>query len=255
MRLKFISCEVLARQAYYVAAFSPHVIDIELVDKGLHDEPDELRAALQGRLDALPADKYDAVLLGYGLCSNATAGLVCQQAPMIIPRAHDCITLYLGSRQRYGQEFRDHPGTFWYAPDYVERGGNEGGSVTLGASGDDRSMAKAHEEYVAKYGRDNADYLMEVLGAWREHYDRAAYIDTEEIELPDYRAAVQAQAARWDWSFEELAGSLVIIRDLLEGRWDEDRFLTVEPGMTLVPSYDDRVMVLCEVCASEFDKH
>ena len=47
-------------------------------------------------------------------------------------------------------------------------------------------------------------------------------------------------------------GSLVIIRDLLEGRWYEDRFLTVAPGMTLVPSYDDKVMALCEVCASEF---
>ena len=36
MRLKMISCEVLARQVYYVSAFSPHVIDVELVAKGLH---------------------------------------------------------------------------------------------------------------------------------------------------------------------------------------------------------------------------
>ena len=55
MRLKLIACEVLARQAYYVAALAPHVVDIELIDKGLHDEPDRLRSHLQERIDAVPA--------------------------------------------------------------------------------------------------------------------------------------------------------------------------------------------------------
>ena len=77
MRLKLIACEVLARQAYYVSALAPHVVDIELIDKGLHDEPDRLRSDLQERIDAVPTGRYDAMLLGYGLCSNSMAGSGC----------------------------------------------------------------------------------------------------------------------------------------------------------------------------------
>ena len=241
MRLKALSCEVLARLVYHVAARGPHVIDVDLVDKGLHNEPDVLRAELQRRLDALPAGRYDAVLLGYGLCSNSVAGLVCSAAPMVVPRAHDCITLYLGSAQRYAAEFRANPGTYWYTADYMERGSTEGDRVALGAGLDDGDMNAVYAEYVAKYGQDNADYLMEVMGAWRQHYNRAAYIDTEGVALPDYSVRVRELAARRGWNFERLTGSLNLVRDLLEGRWDEERYLVVPPGQTIAPTYDAHI--------------
>jgi len=242
MRLKMLSCEVLARQIYYVAAFSPHVIDIDLVDKGLHTEPDRLREELQRRLDAVPAGRYEAILLGYGLCSNSLAGLTCAHTPMVLPRAHDCITLYLGSAERYACEFRATPGTYWYTPDYMERNVSAGRWVALGASTTDADMDQVYREYVDKYGQENADYLMEVMGAWQEHYSRAAYIETQEIALPDYTADVRAEAERRGWKFDKLAGSLVILRDLLEGRWDDERFLRIPPGQTIVPSYDARIV-------------
>ncbi len=242
MYLKALSCEVLARQVYFAAALSPHVIDVELVAKGLHNEPARLRAALQERLDAVPAGQYDAILLGYGLCSNSIVGLVSAHTRLVVPRAHDCITLYLGSKERYGAEFREHPGTYWYTADYVERGG-DADHVSLGAGLDNESdMARVYAEYVDKYGRDNADYLMEVMGAWQQHYDRAAYIDTQGLPLPDYAAQVQETAERRGWRFERLAGSMVIVRDLLEGRWDEERFLIIEPGQTAMPSYDSGII-------------
>ncbi len=112
-------------------------------------------------------------------------------------------------------------------------------------------MDKVYEEYVQKYGRDNADYLMEVMGAWKQHYNRAAYIDTAEMRLPDYTSQVQEVAARRGWNFERLAGSLVILRDLLEGHWDEGRFLIVPPGQTIAPVYDGRIIAGCEAQAQE----
>jgi hypothetical protein len=39
---------------------------------------------------------------------------------MIIPKAHDCITLFLGSKERYRTYFDAHPGTYWYTPGWVE---------------------------------------------------------------------------------------------------------------------------------------
>ena len=248
MRLRAIFCEVLARQAYYVAAFSPHVVDIVLVGKGLHNTPDILRAELQRQLDTVEPGKYDAVLLGYGLCSNSIAGLICSHVQMIVPRAHDCITLYLGSCERYAEEFRANPGTYWYTADYVERGGDGTDLVALGSGADDAQMSKVYQEYVEKYGKDNADYLMEVMGAWKQHYNRAVYIGTQEMTLPDYAPQIQDLAERRGWNFEHHMGSLVILRELLEGQWDEARFLIVPAGRSIAPTYDARIIAECEAC-------
>ena len=241
MRLRVISCEVLARQVYYVAALAPHVIDIELVAKGLHDEPDVLRAEIQRRIDAVEEGTYDAILLGYGLCSNSIAGVRSVHTPLVVPRAHDCITLYLGSKERYAQEFRAHPGTYWYTSDYIERGGEGTKHVSLGSASEEK-ISEVYAEYVAKYGKDNADDLMEVMGAWRQHYDRAAYIDPAEVQLPDYKEQVRELAERRGWTMECLEGSLILLRDLLEGRWDEERFQVVPPGHTLIATYDERII-------------
>ena len=133
-----------------------------------------------------------------------------------------------------------NPGTYWYTADYIERGGDDN-RISLGAA-DDNDMSKTYQEYVEKYGQDNADYLMEVMGAWKQHYNRAAYIETQEMQLPDYTGEVQDMAARRGWNFEPMMGSLIILKDLLEGNWDEERFLTVPPGKTIVPCYDDRII-------------
>ena len=115
-------------------------------------------------------------MLAYGLCGGATAGLHAGAIPLVVPRAHDCITLFLGSRSRYDTEFVGHPGTYWYVQDYLER--TDDGSAFGGVgSGSDTATQATYEEYVEKYGEDNAAYLMEALGAWRSHYDRAAYVD------------------------------------------------------------------------------
>jgi len=241
MRIKALCCEVFARQVYYVAALSPHIIDIELVDKVLHVEPDTLRQYLQSRIDTLEPGRYDAIALGYGLCSNSVAGLVCPHTRIVVPRAHDCIALYLGSRERYGQEFRETPGTYWYTPDYIERSDRDT-QVALGSSDLGDAAAATYEEYVTRFGKDNADYLMEVMGAWREHYERAAYIENADMPLPDYADTVRDEAKRRGWRYESITGGLVLIRDLLEGRWDDDRYQVVSPGATLAPSYDERVV-------------
>jgi hypothetical protein len=233
-----ISCEVLARPLYLVAARSPHIIDIELVQKGLHNTPVSLRQRLQVAVDR--ATGYDAILLGYGLCGQATAGLTARDAPLVLPRAHDCITLFLGSRERYMQQFNDYPGTYWYAQDYIEREDGSGAALSTG-SGSDTDLQAVYDEYVQKYGKDNADYLMEVMGAWQQHYRRAAYIDMGVADGAAVEARAQAEAARRGWVFDRLTGDLVLIRRLLEGDWKED-FLLVPPGQQVIMTYDDGVV-------------
>lgn len=247
MRLHIVSCEVLARELYYCAATSPHIIDIHMLKRGLHNTPDILRAAIQSQIDEASGKNFDAICLGYGLCGNSLAGVVARNVPLVLPRAHDCITIYLGSRSRYQQEFSAHPGTIYYAPDYMERRDNTDTGISLGTSSDARRK-EVYEEYVEKYGKDNADYLLEVMGGWASHYDRAAYIDMGIGDSSAIEALASAEAASKGWAFERLAGSLAIIRKLTNGDWDDD-FLVIQPGNRVTVSYDHNV-VGCALAAA-----
>ncbi len=246
MRIKCISCEVLARPIYWCAAHSPHIVDVELVQRGLHNRPADLRARLQSILNTTQGRgyevdvAYEAVVMGYGLCGQATAGLVARNLPVVIPRAHDCITLFLGSRERYKDQFENYPGTYWYAQDYIERDDGSGSSLSAGSAAD-TELETVYNEYVEKYGKDNADYLMEIMGAWQQHYRRAVYIDMGIGDGSSVSNRAQADAARRGWAFERLAGDLVLIRRLLNGDWEND-FLVLQPGQQVTMTYDENVI-------------
>jgi hypothetical protein len=244
MHLYLITCDILARPAYLCAARSPHVVDVTMLPRGLHAEPPDLRSRLQAVVDAAPAG-YDAVVLGYGLCGGATAGLEARGVPLVVPRAHDCITLFLGSRERYLAETLGRDPTYWYVNDQLEREyGATTGSVGagIGAGGDtDEALDALRAGYVGKYGEDNADYLMEVLGAWRTHYRRAGFIALGVTDETAAESTARQQAARRGWAFERLEGSLVLLRHLVDGDWNED-VLIVQPGERLAMSHDDDVI-------------
>lgn len=240
MWLKCISCEVLARPVYYCAASSPHIIDVTLIRRGLHNQPDDLRAYLQSRIDDPQNEKYDAILLSYGLCGKATAGLVARYKPLVIPRAHDCITLFLGSRQRYNEQFIEHPGTYWYAQDYIERDDGSGGSLALGSSSE-AQIQDQYQEYVEKYGEDNANYLMEVMGAWQQHYQRAVFIDMGIGNGNQVDQKAQEEATRRGWTYEKIQGDFILVKHLLDGDWDKD-YLILQPGESIKMTYDENVI-------------
>jgi hypothetical protein len=227
-----LTCEALARSVYAAAAESPHTVTVQLYRQGLHNTPKNLRATLQEQIDAIQPGACDAILLVYGICGTSTIDLVVRHTPLIMPRTHDCIALYLGSHVRYQAEFDAQPGTYWYSQDYMER--NEPGSnVGLGASAIEDNMDNVYEKYVEKYGQDNADYLMEVMGEWSKHYRRAVYIDMGTGNGHAYETLAQQQAERRNWTFERKQGDRRMINMLLNGEWPDDEFLTVPPGHTV----------------------
>lgn len=238
LKLKCIACEVLARPIYLCAARSPHLIDVEMNKFGLHLHPEKLRRELQAGIDRI--EGYDAILLGYGLCGQATAGLQSRSIPLVIPRAHDCITLFLGSRTRYLEQFNQTPGTYWFAQDYIERHDGSGAALSMGV-GSEVSLASVYDEYVEKYGKDNADYLMEVMGTWQKNYQRAVYVDMGVGDGSAVQAQAKAEAARYGWTFERMEGDLILIRHLLEGDWGED-FLIVQPGEQVQMTCDENIL-------------
>jgi hypothetical protein len=242
MRIHAIACDVMARPVYLCAARSPHVVDVTLFRRGLHADPRDLRTRLQAAIDAAPAEA-DAIVLGYGLCGGATAGIEARRVPVVVPRAHDCITVFLGSRERYADEIHDAPATYWYVADQLERADtSRPGPAGTGVGGDtDEGLDAVRAEYVARYGEDNADYLMEVMGAWRAHYRRGAFISTGVAGEDGAETIARDQAERRGWAFERVEGDLVLLRRLLDGDWVDD-VLVLNPGERLAMSYDEGVV-------------
>jgi len=236
LRLRAIACEILYREMCLIAANSPNIIDLEFMPKGLHDlGPEGMRQALQERIDAADPAVYDGIVMGYGLCSNGTAGLVARSVPLVVPRAHDCITLFLGSKESYQAYFDRHPGTYFRTTGWTERDFcNQRGSIPH-RLGTDRT----YEQYVEQYGRENADFIQEMLGSWERHYDRMAFIDVGVANFLPYAEEAEREAIQRGWSFERLQGNLGLVEALLDGPWLEDRFVVVQPGQELVPTSDN----------------
>jgi hypothetical protein len=240
-RYLVLACEVLARPLYLAAATSPNVVDIHLLRRGLHNSPKDLQSTLQSLIDAAQSQDYQALLLGYGLCGNGTAGLLSRKIPLVIPRVHDCIGLLLGSPSRYRQQYDQTPGTYWYTRDFMERQDGDAKFSSLGSTTPDE-MKNQYELFVTRYGRENADYLMQVMGSWQSHYERAAFIDLGILDSAEYQAETRAAAAQHGWRFEKLAGDLVMFRQLINGDWQDEHqmdFQVVPPGHQLELTYND----------------
>lgn len=224
---KVIACESLARPVYAFSALSKHRIDIEFLKIGLHDQPNQLRTQIQQSIDRTEGMQYDTILLVYGLCGRAIDGLKSKCTPLVIPRAHDCITLLLGSRDAYSKQQNEHPGTYWYSQDYLERSNRYGQSMALG-SGAVTDQQTLFDQYVAKYGQENAEYLMETMNKWQKHYDRAALIETEFGISEEIRNKVKEQVALHGWQLENIPGNLTLIKRLIDGDWNEDFLIVLE---------------------------
>ncbi len=221
-RFQLIVCKVLQREAYFCAARSPNVIDVMLMEQGLHDEPDRLRSEVQKALQRtadIQGRPYDASLLGYGLCSNGTVGLTAE-IPVVIPRGHDCITLLLGSKNRYQEYFDSHRGAYWYSPGWIESGKQPG-----------RARYEATlAEYQRKYGPDNAQYLMEVEQTWMKEYNWATFVDWGLVDSDAYRSYTKECAAFLGWDYDEQKGDSGLMQRFVDGNWSDEEFLYVPPG-------------------------
>lgn len=242
MNLKLISCEIFYREMCAAVARSPHRIDIKFLPKGLHDlPPGEMPKKVQEAIDAVPSDTYDAVLLGFGLCNNGLAGVTARGCPLILPRAHDCITLFLGSRERYREIFDSHPGTYFLTSGWLERGEYSGDLSDLSVQ-QQLGMNQTLEELIEQYGEDNAEYLYETLCNGTKNYNRFMWIPMG-VEPESMEQAAKDRAVEKGWEFETVPGNMRLIDDLINGNWNDEDFLTVPPGATVKACHDDRIVI------------
>lgn len=245
-RVAVITCAVLEDEVRCFAARSPAVVHVEIIEQGLHNEPPRLRQRLQQAVDHVErSTDAEAIVLGYGLCSRGVEGVVTRRCRLVVARAHDCITLLLGSRRRYAEYVAAHPGTYWYSPGWNRHHTPPG----------PRRYEMLRDEYARKYGADNAEFLLETETHWMKTYNRATYVDLT-VGATDADVQYTRDCAAWlGWSFDRVRGDPALLRALLSGRWNEDDFLVLEPGQSLRMTADDRVIEPAPVPDSTPEPH
>ena len=185
----------------------------EVLDFGLHVNPDALRTTLQQAIDAA-AETADTIILGYGLCSQAVVGLRANGCTLVVPKVDDCIAIFLGSGKAYREQVRREPGTYYLTKGWIEAGD---------------SPFHEYDSLVAQYGEARANWLMSRI---LNNYTRLALINTGQYELEHYREYTQKTAERFGLRYEEIPGSGALVKRLLHGPWDND-FVIARPGKTI----------------------
>ena len=247
MKLKLICCEVFFRMACLAASQSVNTVDLEFTPLRAHTEADDLRTRIQEAIDRTETadNQYDAIVLGFGLCGNSIAGIKARGLKLIVPRAHDCCTVFLGSREKFVHNFKDRLSAQWSSHGYLERSGDYFGGTELSKS---IGFSREYEDLVEQYGEENAKFVWETLHPVLPEQEKI-YIRVEPFELFGFFEKFQEKVRSDTEQGKEpeilvLDGSIRLICKLLNGEWD-DEFLVVHPGKSILPVYDmDRI--ICE---------
>ncbi len=192
--------------------FMPEGMEHTVFDFGLHIIPQKLRETLQEAINKV-AGKYDTVILGYGLCSQALVGIQANGCRLVVPRVDDCISIFLGSRAAYIHQCRAEPGTYYLTKGWIEVG--------------DTPFSE-YARMVERYGKELAEQIYKMMMG---NYKRLALINTGHYELEKYREYTRRTAEQFGLRFEEIEGSTALIKKMVLGPWDEE-FVVLEPGQT-----------------------
>jgi hypothetical protein len=209
-RCKLIACAAVIEE---MLPFMPSGMSHEVLDFGLHTDPKSLKKVLQNAVNSSDPD-VETILLGYGLCSQAVVGLRSGSRTLIIPRADDCIAIFLGSAVEYQKQYRSVPGTYYLTKGWIEFGDTPFSEYDI--------LVKRYGEQIAKR------IIKQIL----KNYTRLAFISTGDNELERYRERARSMAERFGLRYEEIQGSDVLIKKMLYGPWN-DEFIIVPPGKTV----------------------
>ncbi len=191
--------------------------NISFMDYGLHSTPNKLARALQESIDRI--ENPSLIVLGYGLCGNGLNGIKAGKHTLLVPRADDCIAIFLGSYAAYRKEFDSVPGTYYLSKGWLESGSNP---------------LSEYQKYEKRLGAEKAMWVMDQQ---YQHYKRLVFVAHSQEDLEAYRPQAQEVARfcqRWGMRYEEISGSDLFIRQLVEMTYSpetaNENFVLIQPG-------------------------
>jgi hypothetical protein len=199
-----VACKTLAPEIELVMRRRGIDVPITFVESGKHVWPDKLRNCIQESIDSVPAGR--TILLVFGFCGNSMVGVKSRSHILVMPRAADCIPIFLGSRKTR-DEYGIH--TYFYTKGYLESEAN---------------IVRDYENVLEKYGQKRS---LRVVQEMMKHYENIAIIDTGAFDPGEIKEKVAPVADLINVSVSVVPGNLRLVDALLMGDWRDDEFFVI----------------------------
>ncbi len=223
-----ISCAVLALDLKRAARQMGLEIETIFLEAGLHERPNRLREKLQAAIDKTSTYKScERIVIGYGVCGRGTIGIQSQNIPLVIPKVHDCIAMFLGGDAAFRKEFKRYPGTYYISAGWYEEKTEPFSQQKKSAYYGDKKLN--YDELVERFGEKAAKETFRFLNTWKNNYQRAGFIETGVKSSSKYEDYAREMAEAYGWKFEKLPGDQGLLKKVLFTERSTDEVLVVPP--------------------------
>ena len=185
-------------------------IEIRWMERGYHNDPDELREVIQNEISRAEADGADTVMLAYGFCGKGASGWHTEHAALAMPRFDDCCNMMLCTGKRQKRNLLEAGNMY----------------LTKGWSKDEGALLSMLERAQERYGERRGLKVMKLMF---DSYTKVTVIDTGCYELQPVEEYAEKCADLLGLELCKVPGSNEIMRKLISGEWDED-IIVKEPG-------------------------
>ena len=196
MTVGIICCRVLEKEIRAVINGVPEVTHLEVMEWGLHIQPDRLLDSVTQRIRLLEG-RVDAVMLGYGRCQALDRLPSDFAVPVLHPEGEDCIGVLLG-QHRYDAELKREAGTWFLTPGWTELGM-------------EFIFQQLQLENLAEKGLDPIKVAHRML----RDFTRSLFIDIRLENGPELWEKARAISSEFDLELERTDGSLERLIDTL----------------------------------------
>ena len=183
--------------------------DICFLEENNHNFPNKLRMNLQTAIDGL--QDYDRILLTFGLCGNATLGLVSPHAELVIPKVDDCISLLMGGAAERISSLDGKFGIF----------------LTAGWFRYEEGIWGEMQHALRRYGENRAG---KILARMYENLTYLTVLDTGAYDLQELLPKAAHLAAALHLKLRVLPGNLRLLHALLEQDDAAEHFAHIPAG-------------------------
>lgn len=206
-QMMIIACDNIRNELMAAVRETGKRIPILYLPQDAHQNPDRMREYLQSLLDRLV--NVDMILLPMGSCGNATKGLTCATASLVLPRCEDCIDILLSPTQAT----RNHKSFY----------------LTAGWLNNPYSIDTEFDYTLNKYGEETTQSIMQAMYG---NYEGFIALDTGAYDLESTIESVVPLATMVGLGTKRQEGSYSMLKDMLNQEFDE-RFVVIPPGETV----------------------
>lgn len=197
MKIGIIFCETLRSEIHNLAKRFPEICYLKEMVWGLHIDPDKLLTEVRREVERLQ-NSVDCIILGYGRCQSLDKLGNDFNVPVLRPEAEDCLGVLLG-QQRYEQELKQVPGTWFLSPGWTRMG----------------TEFVFHELQLSRVGHKDIDPLA-LARRLLDGFSRALYINIDSLDdTENLRLKAEKIAGDLNLQLAETRGSLTMLEKLI----------------------------------------